>query len=111
MSGTAEFEQLMRRAFLIGLGATALTMEKVEEFSKELVEKGKLTEQEAKTFGDDLKSKARKEAEAFETKLKDRVDECVKSTMDRLGLVTKADLEALKDSLKKELKAEKAAKK
>ncbi|MCA9799822.1 MAG: hypothetical protein KC474_09740 [Cyanobacteria bacterium HKST-UBA04] len=102
--------QLLRKAFHIGLGATALTVEKVEAFTTDLVARGKLTKAEAQSLGNELKARAKKEAEAAEKKLKQRIDDSVRQAIKSLGLVTQADLNKLKAALKVDAKpASKAA--
>ncbi len=99
MPGTDPFE-LWKKAFLVGLGATAMTVEKVQEFVNEMVERGEMTQKEAMSFSEDLKNRAMKEKEAVETKLHDIVDAQLKAAIKRLGLVTKEDLELLREELK-----------
>jgi polyhydroxyalkanoate synthesis regulator phasin len=101
--------EMWKKAFLIGLGATAVTMERVQELANELVERGEITQKEAMSFTEDLRSKAIKEKEQFETKVKDSVDTYIRSAVKNMGLVTKEDLEELKAELKSATKA-KAAK-
>ncbi|MCA9807329.1 MAG: hypothetical protein KC476_05170 [Cyanobacteria bacterium HKST-UBA06] len=96
--------QLLRKAFHIGLGATALTVEKVEAFTTDLVARGKLTKAEAQSLGNELKARAKKEAEAAEKKLKQRIDDSVRQAIKSLGLVTQADLNKLKAALKVDAK-------
>lgn len=90
----------VKKAFLVGLGATMLTAEKIKELIDELVERGEISQQDAKGFAEDLKQKAVKERESFEQQLKDQVDHTVKKTLDSLGLVTKKDLDDLREELK-----------
>lgn len=98
--------ELWKKAFLIGLGATAVTMEKVQELANELVERGEMTQKDAKHFTDDLKERAMKEKEQFEAKVKETTDAYVKTAVKGLGLVSREEF----DSLKKELDSLKAKK-
>lgn len=88
--------EILKRTFLIGLGATVVTADKVKELMDELVERGELSQQDAKSFGEDLKTRALKEKEQFETRVKETVDSNVKKAVDSLGLVTREEFEALK---------------
>jgi polyhydroxyalkanoate synthesis regulator phasin len=91
--------ETLKKIFLIGLGATVLTGEKIKEMVTELVNKGELSHDDAKNFGEELMQRAVKEKEQFESKIKDSVDGYLKKAVDGLGLVTKADFEALKTEL------------
>lgn len=95
-----------KKAFLIGLGATALTVEKLQELANEMVVKGEMSQKEAKTFKDGLKTKMKEEKAMWEGKLKETVENALHTAIKSLGLVTK-------DDLKKELanlKADKSPK-
>lgn len=91
--------ELWKKAFLIGLGATAVTMERIQELVNELVERGEMSQKEAKTFAEDLKNRAMKEKEQFESKIKDSVDTYVKQAVKSMGLVTREEFDALKKDL------------
>ena len=91
--------ETIKKAFLVGLGATVLTAEKVKELIDELVERGEISQQDAMGFAEDLKHRAVKEREQFEHQVKDQVESTLKKTLDSLGLVTKKDLDALKEEL------------
>ncbi|MBY0403350.1 MAG: hypothetical protein K2X66_05595 [Cyanobacteria bacterium] len=86
--------EILKKTFLIGLGATVTTADKVKEVIDELVERGELSQHEAKAFGEDLKARAVKEKEHFESKLKETAEVYVKKAVDSLGLVTREELEA-----------------
>ncbi len=88
--------ELWKKAFLIGLGATAVTMEKVQELANELVERGEMSQNDAKHFSEDLKNRAMKEKEQFESKVKETVDSYMKATVKNLGLVSRDEWESLK---------------
>ena len=54
---------LIRKIALLQIGFVALVSEKVEEFIKELEEKGKLSEEEGKKFLKQLKEQLEKQKE------------------------------------------------
>jgi polyhydroxyalkanoate synthesis regulator phasin len=93
MSGTKE---LLKKVFLIGVGATVVTAEKVKEVVDELVEKGELSQTEGKSFAEDLKARAVKEKESFEAKVKETVEQYTHKAIESLGLVKRDEFEALK---------------
>lgn len=99
--------EMLKKAFLIGLGATAVTVEKAQELANELVARGEMTQKEATTFSEDLKTRAVKEKEQFEAKMKESVDSYMKTAAKNLGLVTREEYDAMKAELDA-LKAEKA---
>ncbi len=95
---------LMKKAVLAGIGVASLTMEKVEEFSKELIDKGKLTEQEGEKFLQDIQKRAEESREA----LKQQTDRLVESAISRMQLAKTSDLEKLQaeiEGLRKEIEA------
>src|SRR5262245_2345212 len=79
--------ELWKKAFLIGLGATAVTVEKIQEFANELVERGEMTQKEAMSFTEDLRNRATKEKDQFETRMRDSMDAYFKMAAKNMGLV------------------------
>jgi polyhydroxyalkanoate synthesis regulator phasin len=86
---------LIKKTFYTGLGAVALTKEKIEELANELVEKGKLSESEVKKFVDDLFEKS----ESAKEQLKKHVEKITEDTLKKMKLITKDDLDALEKRL------------
>lgn len=91
---------LIKKAFYTGLGAIALTKEKIEELADELVEKGKLSESEVKKFVDDLFEKS----ETAKEQVKKQVEKITEDTFKKMKLVTKDDLKALEKRLTGKIK-------
>lgn len=89
-------KNILEKVFLIGLGATVTTAEKVKEVVDELVERGELSQQEGKSFAEDLKVKAVKEKEHFEAKIKETVEQYTHKAIESLGLVKRDEFDALK---------------
>ena len=83
--------ELIRRTVLAGLGAAALTKEKAEGFVDELVQRGEVTAEERPKFVKELLARA----EESEKELEGKVNKAVESAIERLGIPTKADLDAL----------------
>lgn len=95
---------LFRKAVLAGIGIASLTMEKVEELSKDLIDKGKLSEQEGEKFLQEMQKRAEESREA----LKQQTDRLVESAIDRMQLAKASDLEKLQaeiEGLRKEIEA------
>jgi len=86
---------LLKKTLLTGIGAVALTKEKIEEVAKEFVEKGKITEQEGKALVEDLVARSEESRLEFQK----QVEEKVESVMKKMNLAKQSELDALKDEL------------
>src|SRR5690348_10085314 len=95
----------LKKAFLIGLGATVATAEKIKDWADDLVARGELSQSEAKAFTEELKERAVKEKEQWEGKTREAIDSAVKKCVHSLGLVTRAELHEQLSDLKRNLKA------
>ena len=71
-------KELLKNMFYIGAGAAFLTKEKLEELKTELVEKGKMTQDEGKQFIDDLVKKSEDAKGNFEQQVRDTVSDQLK---------------------------------
>ncbi|MCF6291183.1 MAG: hypothetical protein L3J03_09360 [Desulfobacterales bacterium] len=83
--------EIFKKIAFTGMGLIFLTKEKAEEMARELVEKGKFTEQEGREFIDDLKKASEQARVDFEEKINDLVHKAVT----RMNLATRDDLERL----------------
>jgi polyhydroxyalkanoate synthesis regulator phasin len=93
---------LIKKAVLTGLGVASLTKEKIEEFGRELMDKGKLTEQEGAKFVGEMQKRADESREA----LKNQTDKLVEAALNRMQLAKGSDLDKLQAeiaSLRKEI--------
>lgn len=88
------FDTIKKVAFT-GMGVAALTREKVEELAKELIVKGKLTEQEGEKFVQEMLVKA----EESKAAIKDQTEKIVASAMDKVPLVKADDVQQLRDEI------------
>ena len=96
--------EAINKAFLVGVGLAATAGEKVEELAKELAEKGKLSQADARKLADDMvkkSAKARKDLQA-------QVEKWLERSLHKMHLPTKDDLDGLKARI---AKLEKAGKK
>jgi polyhydroxyalkanoate synthesis regulator phasin len=89
---------VIKKSIFAGIGALALTEEKVQEVIDEFVQKGQISQKEAES----LVSEVQKVVDQHKTKLTTMIDEQVKRILDDLHLVTKDDLVELEKSLKKD---------
>ena len=89
---------IIKKSILAGIGAIAITEEKVQDLIDEFVQKGELSQKEGETLGQELQ----KVINDNKAKLTATIDEQVKKLLDELNLVSKDDLTALEQALKKE---------
>jgi polyhydroxyalkanoate synthesis regulator phasin len=92
---------IVKKAMLTGIGMALLAKDEVEELAREVVEKGKMTEQDGKKFLHELQSRY----EDVQDKLEDRVEKSVRDILKKMDVVTGEDLKAIK----KEIRALKTA--
>lgn len=86
---------VIKKIAFTGIGLAFLTKEKLEELSKEIIEKGKLSEQEGKDFIAELKKKSEQAKNDLETQL----DDMVNKTIQKMNLVTRDDLTRLEERI------------
>lgn len=84
------FDVIKKVAFT-GMGVAALTKEKAEELAKELVEKGKLSEQEGQKFVAELLVRKEESKEA----MRKQTEKIVDTALSRVPLAKASDLEEL----------------
>ena len=89
---------LIKKSFFAGIGALALTEEKIHEVIDEFVQKGELSQKE----GESLVNELQKVIDENKAKVTAMIDEHVKSLMEELNLVTKDDLAEMEQNLKKD---------
>jgi poly(hydroxyalkanoate) granule-associated protein len=93
MAGTISDE--LKRVWLAGVGAMAVTGEKAEEIIEKLVKKGEITVEQGKELNEELKHKTRE-------KVKDSISKnklCVEAVIDNLDQMSKEDIAAIKAKL------------
>ncbi len=92
--------ELIKKTLFTSVGLATLTREKVEDISREFVEKGKLSEQEGRKMVDDLL----KQSETSKNEMKVQVENYVKAALQKIDIASSSELE----ELKKEIQALKA---
>lgn len=95
---TSDPFETIKKAFLIGLGATAVTVEKAQALADELIARGEMTQKDASSFTEDLRNRAVKEKDLFESKVKENVDDYLKTAVKNLGFITREEFDAYKAS-------------
>ncbi len=81
----------LKKVLLAGIGLTAMTYDKAENFVKELMDKGRLTLDEGKELQSELKRKSQAEAEGLLGQIKEKSQS--------LQYATKEDLQRLEGKL------------
>ncbi|MFH1863203.1 MAG: phasin family protein [bacterium] len=92
---------MLKRALLAGIGAVALTREKLESVVDELVKKGELASSEKPAFLNDLLQAVEKR----QGEVQDIIQKEVKKILAALDLPTRAEIRDLKEEIEK-LRAE-----
>jgi len=87
---------MLKNLIMASLGAAHTIKEQVEKDLKKLEEEGKLSKEDFKTFISSLEEKGKIEEE----NVKEHIKSHLKELVEELGLVTKEDLEKLKEELK-----------
>lgn len=85
-------KEMLKNVLYTGLGAAFLTKEKIEELRKDLIEKGKMSQEEGKQFVDDLIHKSEKAKDQLNLWINKRVEERI----DQLNLATKDEIAELR---------------
>ena len=81
-------KELFKNIMYAGLGAAFITKEKLEELQKELIEKGKMSQEEGEQFVDELRLKSEKAREQLDGWITSRVEERVR----QLNLATRDEV-------------------
>lgn len=85
-------KELLKNMLFMGAGAVFLTKEKIEELKNELVDKGKLTQDEGKELVDEWMKKSETLKDQFELKLNQMVADQIK----KMNLATAEDIQELR---------------
>lgn len=92
---------LVKKAMFTGIGMLSLSKDKIEEISRDFIEKGKMSEQEGAKLVDELFKKSEESRKNLQT----QVENQVRAMMEKMDLSSKKDLAALQNELA-EIKAE-----
>jgi len=87
--------ELARKVMLATIGAVALAQEEAEAFIKKLIDRGEIAEKDGHKMMDDLKEKRQKKTKQAE----DELDSRISQILDRTGVPTKSDIEALSEKI------------
>jgi polyhydroxyalkanoate synthesis regulator phasin len=87
---------ITKKAMLTGIGLALIAKDEVEDLAKELVNKGKMSENEGTKFLEDLQ----KRYDETQKKLEEKVQQAVKDFMKKADVVTGDELKALKKEIR-----------
>ncbi len=94
---------IFEKTLYLGLGIISMTKDKAEEIIDELVEKGKMSEDESAKAVKDLMNRAEKERKALDDKINESLEKAIK----RMHLATRKDIEEINKKLDMLAKKEK----
>jgi polyhydroxyalkanoate synthesis regulator phasin len=86
---------IFEKTLYLGLGIVSMTKDRAEEIINDLVERGKVSENESAKAVRDLMSRAEKERNALDTKINEAIEKAVKG----MHLATRQDIEEINRKL------------
>ncbi len=92
---------IIKKSMLTGIGLALIAKDEVEDLAKELVNKGKMSENEGTKFLEDLQ----KRYDQTQQKLEEKVQKAVKDFMKKADVVTGDELKGLKKEIRELKKA------
>jgi len=87
---------LIKKSMLTGIGLALIAKDEVEDLAKELVNKGKMSENEGTKFLEDLQ----KRYDETQKMLEEKVQRAVKDFMKKADVVTADELKGLKKEIR-----------
>ena len=84
-------KEMLKNVLYAGIGAAFLTKEKIEELKNDLIEKGKISQEEGKQMVDDLLLKSEKAKDQLDLWINKQVE----ARIHQLNLVTKDEIAEL----------------
>jgi polyhydroxyalkanoate synthesis regulator phasin len=86
---------VIKKAVLTGIGIASLTKDKVEDLAKDLIDKGKMSEQEGEKLVQEMLSRAEESRQT----MKNQTETLVQKTIDKMRLARMEDIELLKKEI------------
>jgi polyhydroxyalkanoate synthesis regulator phasin len=87
----------MKKAVLTGIGIASLTKDKAEELARDLIDKGKMSEQEGEKMVQEMLSRAEESRQS----MKSQTETLVQNTIDKMHLARMEDIDLLKKEIEK----------
>jgi len=95
IKGGDAMADLLRRTVLTGIGLAYMTKDKIEEVAKKIGEESNLTEEEGRKLAKDLLNQSEESKRNLET----RIDRVIKSTLGKLDIPPRQDLQKLESRI------------
>lgn len=92
-----EISEIFRKMALFGIGAIAISQEKIEEFTQEMVKKGEMNREEGKKFVLEVLSEKDRQRKEIEEKINKKVKEVIEGS----GISMKKDIDDLSKRMEK----------
>ena len=96
MADLKDTPEFIKKAMLAGVGLGLKAWDEVEDFTRDMVEKGKMGEKEGNKFIKDLQNRY----EDTQKKLEARVEKTVKEFLKKANVVTSDELKAVKKEIR-----------
>ena len=93
-------QELLKNLLYLGAGAAFVTKDKIEELKTDLIDKGKLTQDEGKQFVDELLQKS----DDIKGKFEEKITETVTEQLDKMNVAKSEDISDLREQIQ-ELRA------
>jgi polyhydroxyalkanoate synthesis regulator phasin len=87
---------IIKKSMLTGIGLALIAKDEVEDLAKELVNKGKMSENEGTKFLEDLQNRY----DETQQKLEEKLQKAVKDFMKKADVVTGDELKGLKKEIR-----------
>jgi polyhydroxyalkanoate synthesis regulator phasin len=88
-------QEFVKNFFYLGAGLAFMTKEKIEELKKDLIDRGKMTQDEGKQFVDDLVKKS----EQAKADVEKKVREVVAQQMEKIKVASTEDIAGLRKEI------------
>ena len=88
-------QEFVKGVFYLGAGLAFMTKEKIEELKKDLIDRGKMTQDEGRQFVDDLMKKS----EQAKADVEKKVREVVAEQLERMKVATTDDIAELRKQI------------
>ena len=92
---TMELTELLKKGLYLGVGAIALSGEKIKQLSEDLVNKGEMTQDEAKKFTSEVEKRADEEKEKVEGWIKEQLQKALK----QMGIADSKKIKQLEERI------------
>ncbi|GAB6097329.1 hypothetical protein JCM14469_35830 [Desulfatiferula olefinivorans] len=93
--------EFMKKAMMTGLGMALKTQSEIEEFTREMINKSKMSEDEGRKFIDDMMKRYEDARKDMEKQIRDGIADY----MSKADIASKKELDALKKEVEKLKKA------